>query len=117
MLWPSTQLAVSFLRVSAKRKASDWVRTQTMQRSIIALRESAALLQVLVGDTNFKRLDSLHSALGLEREAYVVVTPAERKSDDYIIVLQPGWVVRQLVIQMGISYKALPPINKQTGQP
>jgi len=105
------------LRSSARRRATSWVRVQTMQRSLIALRETSARLQVLVGDTNFKSLAGLHAALGLAPGAYEAVAPPVRNYDDYIIVLQSGWVVRPLVMPMGISYKVPPPSNWPAAKP
>ena len=91
--------------MSGKRPASPQLRKDAVARCLIALLESGASLMVMAGDTNFKSLESLHHAVHQVHKDYDVAMPTARAMDDYIVVLQPGWVVRPMSIPIGISYQ------------
>ena len=91
--------------MSGKRPASPQLRKDAVARCLIAVLASGASLMVMAGDTNFKLLESLKLALNSVHKEYDVVMPDRRAQDDYIVVLQPGWTVRPLLVPIGISYE------------
>jgi len=81
------------------------------RRSLGLLMGTNADMKVLVGESNCPSVEALRDALTLENGKFQIVSAAVRSAgcrhtQDYIVVMQPGWDAHQLTERAGFSAKA-----------
>jgi len=81
------------------------------KRSLGLLMGTNADMKVLVGESNCPNVEALRDALTLDNGQFQIVSAAvrtvgRRHTQDYMVVMQPGWDAHQMAERAGFAAKA-----------